>query len=305
LKKMKKKSKTIEAKRGRYGYVFVAPYIIGSIFFIIYPIILSIAFSLSKVSNDSVGFTMDFMGLENYKYMLFSDSEYNKTVISTVKDMLINVPIVAIFSFFIASLLNQEFKGRGIARSVLFLPLIVSSTAVNRLLSSREVTAVAENLGGNNSSSGADFSATLSSALEKMSIGTEVIDLLSATVNNIGQVLAMSAIPIIIFLAALQSISPSIYEASYVEGATKWEVFWKISLPIISPMILVVIIYTIIDSFSNTGNAVIKTIHNLSFTGNIDIGKGCAAAWIYLIITLFIMGATYLFVNRFVFYQDE
>lgn len=305
MQKIKKKSKTFEAKRGKYGYVFVAPYIIGSIFFIVYPIILSIAFSLSKVSNDSVGFTMDFMGLENYKYMLFSDSEYNKTVISTISDMLVNVPIVAIFSFFIASLLNQEFKGRGIARSVLFLPLIVSSTAVNRLLSSREVTAVAENLGGNNSSSGADFSATLSEALGKMNIGTEIIDLLSATVNNIGQVLAMSAIPIIIFLAALQSISPSIYEASYVEGATKWEVFWKISLPIISPMILVVIIYTIIDSFSNTGNAVIKTIHNLSFTGNIDIGKGCAAAWIYLIITMVIMGAVYLFVNRFVFYQDE
>lgn len=305
MQKIKKKSKTFEAKRGKYGYVFVAPYIIGSIFFIVYPIILSIAFSLSKVSNDSVGFTMDFMGLENYKYMLFSDSEYNKTVISTISDMLVNVPIVAIFSFFIASLLNQEFKGRGIARSVLFLPLIVSSTAVNRLLSSREVTAVAENLGGNNSSSGADFSATLSEALEKMNIGTEIIDLLSSTVNNIGQVLAMSAIPIIIFLAALQSISPSIYEASYVEGATKWEVFWKISLPIISPMILVVIIYTIIDSFSNTGNAVIKTIHNLSFTGNIDIGKGCAAAWIYLIITMVIMGAVYLFVNRFVFYQDE
>ncbi len=305
MQKIKKKSKTFEAKRGKYGYVFVAPYIIGSIFFIVYPIILSIAFSFSKVSNDSVGFTMDFMGLENYKYMLFSDSEYNKTVISTISDMLVNVPIVAIFSFFIASLLNQEFKGRGIARSVLFLPLIVSSTAVNRLLSSREVTAVAENLGGNNSSSGADFSATLSEALEKMNIGTEIIDLLSSTVNNIGQVLAMSAIPIIIFLAALQFISPSIYEASYVEGATKWEVFWKISLPIISPMILVVIIYTIIDSFSNTGNAVIKTIHNLSFTGNIDIGKGCAAAWIYLIITMVIMGAVYLFVNRFVFYQDE
>jgi len=304
LKRKVNKSKTFESKRGKFGYIFTAPYIIGSIFFIIYPIVLSVAFSFSKVSNDLVGFTMDFTGISNYKYMLFSDSEYNKTVVSTLSDMLVNVPIVAIFSFFIASLLNQEFKGRGIARSILFLPLIVSSTAVNRLLSSKEVTAVAENLGGS-SSSGADFSSTLSEALGKMNIGTDLIDLLSDTVNNIGQVLAMSAIPIIIFLAALQSISPSIYEASYVEGATKWEVFWKISLPIISPMILVVIIYTIIDSFSNTGNAVIKTIHNLSFTGNIDIGKGCAAAWIYLIITLFIMGATYLFVNRFVFYQDE
>ena len=151
----------------------------------------------------------------------------------------------------------------------------------------------------------ADFSSSLTEYLSNLNIGPDIVDLLSSTVNNISQVLAMSAIPIIIFLAALQSISPSIYEASYVEGATKWEVFWKISLPMISPMILVVIIYTMIDSFSNTSNAVIKIVHNLSFTGNIDLGKGCAAAWIYLTITLTVMGIVYFIVNRFVFYQDD
>lgn len=302
---MKKvRQKTFESKRGKYGYLFTFPFIIGSVFFIAYPILLSIAFSFSKVSNDSVGYTLNFLGIENYKYMLFSDAEYNKTVVSTLGDMLVNVPVVAIFSFFIASLLNQEFKGRGIARSILFLPLIVSSPAVMGLLS-REDVASGMSQSAAEVGNGADFSAALTEYLSKMNIGPDAVELLSSTVNNISQVLAMSAIPIIIFLAALQSISPSIYEASYVEGATKWEIFWKISLPMISPMILVVIIYTMIDSFSNTGNAVIKMVHNLSFTGNIDLGKGCAAAWIYLLITLTVMGIVYAVVNRFIFYQDD
>ena len=299
-----KKAKTFESRRGRYGYLFTLPFIIGSVFFIIYPIILSIAFSFSRVSNDSVGYTLNYTGLANYKYMLFSDAEYNKTVTSTIKEMLLNVPVVAIFSFFIASLLNQEFKGRGFARSVLFLPLIVSSSAVMRLLAQEDIASSMAQSGAEVGNA-ADFSSSLTEYLSNLNIGPDIVDLLSSTVNNISQVLAMSAIPIIIFLAALQSISPSIYEASYVEGATKWEVFWKISLPMISPMILVVIIYTMIDSFSNTSNAVIKIVHNLSFTGNIDLGKGCAAAWIYLTITLTVMGIVYFIVNRFVFYQDD
>ena len=299
-----KKAKTFESRRGRYGYLFTLPFIIGSVFLIIYPIILSIAFSFSRVSNDSVGYTLNYTGLANYKYMLFSDAEYNKTVTSTIKEMLLNVPVVAIFSFFIASLLNQEFKGRGFARSVLFLPLIVSSSAVMRLLVKEDIASSMAQSGAEVGNA-ADFSSSLTEYLSDLNIGPDIVDLLSSTVNNISQVLAMSAIPIIIFLAALQSISPSIYEASYVEGATKWEVFWKISLPMISPMILVGIIYTMIDSFSNTSNAVIKIVHNLSFTGNIDLGKGCAAAWIYLTITLTVMGIVYFIVNRFVFYQDD
>lgn len=300
----KQKNRTIESRQMKCGFLFTLPFLIGAIFFIAFPIALSVIFSLSKVSNDFAGYTVDFIGLENYKYMLASDPVYNKTVLDTLKKMLINVPVVAIFSFFIASLLNQEFKCRGFARSILFLPLIVSSPAVMQLLSTETVASTMSD-----SSVGmgtqADFSSAMAVYLSKMDIGTDITNLLTATINNISTVLAMSAIPIIIFLAGLQSISPSIYEASYVEGATKWEVFWKISLPMISPMILVVAIYTMIDSFSSTSNKVIKMVHDLCFTGNIDLGKGCAAAWIYLTITLLIMAGVYVVVNKFVFYYDD
>lgn len=299
-----KKKQSLESRQVKSGYLFTLPFLIGSSFFVIFPIIISIVFSLSHVSNDSSGYTVDFLGLDNYKYMLMSDPNYNQTVLNTLKTMLINIPVVAIFSFFIASLLNQEFKGRGLARSILFLPLIVSAPAVVQLLAGEQV---ASGMGDAAAevSEGVDLSTAITVYLSEMDVGSGITNLLTSTVNNIGAVLAMSAIPIIIFLAGLQSISPSIYEASYVEGATKWEVFWKISLPMISPMILVVIIYTMIDSFSSTNNAVINTIHKLCFTGNINLGRGCAAAWIYLVITLAIMAIIYLVVNKFVFYYDD
>lgn len=301
---MRKKVNSFETRHTRYGYLFTAPFIVGSVFFVIFPIILSVAFSLSTVSNDVSGYTLSFIGIENYRYMLLSDPSYDKTVFNTLKAILVDVPVVTIFSFFIASMLNQEFKGRGLARTILFLPLIVSSPAVMQLLSHESVSGEM----GNSSAevtTGVDFSAELTKFLSEIDVGLEITELLSSTVNNISSVLAMSAIPIIIFLAALQSVSPSIYEASYVEGATKWEVFWKISLPMISPMILVVIIYTMIDSFSSSNNAVIQTIHNLCFTGNINLGRGCAAAWIYLLISLILIAAVYFVVNRFVFYYDD
>lgn len=299
-----KKKQSLESRQVKSGYLFTLPFLIGSSFFVIFPIIISIVFSLSHVSNDSSGYTVDFLGLDNYKYMLMSDPNYNQTVLNTLKTMLINIPVVAIFSFFIASLLNQEFKGRGLARSILFLPLIVSAPAVVQLLAGEQV---ASGMGDAAAevSEGVDLSTAITVYLSEMDVGSGITNLLTSTVNNIGAVLAMSAIPIIIFLAGLQSISPSIYEASYVEGATKWEVFWKISLPMISPMILVVIIYTMIDSFSSTNNAVINTVHKLCFTGNINLGRGCAAAWIYLVITLAIMAIIYLVVNKFVFYYDD
>lgn len=300
----KRRAKGFESRHIKYGYLFTSPFIVGSIFFVIFPIILSVAFSFSNVSNDASGYTLSFTGITNYKYMLLSDAEYNKTVFDTLKSILVDVPIVTIFSFFIASMLNQEFKGRGIARTVLFLPLIVSSPAVLQLLASDSVSSEMANSTAE-VSSGVDFSASLTQYLSEIKMGVEVTELLSSTVNNISSVLAMSAIPIIIFLAALQSVSPSIYEASYVEGATKWEVFWKISLPMISPMILVVIIYTMIDSFSSSNNAVINTVHNLCFTGNINLGRGCAAAWIYMLITLILIAVVYFAVNRFVFYYDD
>lgn len=288
-------------KRGKYGYFFTAPFIIGAACFILMPVVMSILFSFSQVQPTVEGFQLHFTGLQNYRYLFLEDPEFTRTLTETVLEMAKNVPVVVIFSFFIASLLNQKFHGRTLVRAILFLPLIVSSGLVMQMKSG---VVAGELVSGKGSETVAvDFAAAFSESLSQFKMGPSFISLLVSAINNISTILAMSAIPIIIFLAGLQSISTSIYEASYVEGATAWEVFWKISLPMISPLILVTILYCVVDSFTSVTNTMITSIRSVCFT-DFSFGIGSAMTWVYLFVVAVLMLMVFAVINRFVFYQN-
>ena len=297
---MKNKRLSLEAKRVKVGYLFTLPFIIGAAVAIVYPIIVSVIYSFADITANASGYNIKFVGLGNYNNIFNIDPTFKRILLNTLKSTALNVPVVIIFSFFLASVLNTEFKGRGMARTVLFLPMILNSNLVKSILSG---DAVMGSVTEKSSADTAQISGTFEGFLSKLDIGTGVTDLLVSSVDNITNILAMSVIPIIIMLAGLQSVSKSVYEASYVEGATKWEVFWKISLPIVSPMILVSVIYCIIDSFTSVDNAVIEKVKAVSFT-DLEFGLGSAMAWSYLLIVLAIVALVYLAVNRFVSYSD-
>ena len=297
---MKNKRPSLEAKRVKVGYLFTLPFIIGAAVAIVYPIIVSVIYSFADITANASGYNIKFVGLGNYNNIFNIDPTFKRILLNTLKSTALNVPVVIIFSFFLASVLNTEFKGRGMARTVLFLPMILNSNLVKSILSG---DAVMGSVTEKSSADTAQISGAFEGFLSKLDIGTGVTDLLVSSVDNIINILAMSVIPIIIMLAGLQSVSKSVYEASYVEGATKWEVFWKISLPIVSPMILVSVIYCIIDSFTSVDNAVIEKVKAVSFT-DLEFGLGSAMAWSYLLIVLAIVALVYLVVNRFVSYSD-
>lgn len=297
---MKNKRLSLEAKRVKVGYLFTLPFIIGAAVAIVYPIIVSVIYSFADITANASGYNIKFVGLGNYNNIFNIDPTFKRILLNTLKSTALNVPMVIIFSFFLASVLNTEFKGRGMARTVLFLPMILNSNLVKSILSG---DAVMGSVTEKSSADTAQISGAFEGFLSKLDIGTGVTDLLVSSVDNITNILAMSVIPIIIMLAGLQSVSKSVYEASYVEGATKWEVFWKISLPIVSPMILVSVIYCIIDSFTSVDNAVIEKVKAVSFT-DLEFGLGSAMAWSYLLIVLAIVALVYLAVNRFVSYSD-
>ena len=297
---MRQKHLSLEKRQRRVGYLFLLPFAVGALFFILYPILLSLRFSVSEVIPTVTGYTLRFVGKENFRYLFQKDPKFVRTLVETLRTMLLSVPIVLVFSFFIASLLDQEFVGRSLARAILFLPLIVSSGAVSRLMASDTLGSTIAEKG---TSSGTELSTAFVAFLEQFKISDTVTGVLVSAIENIGTVLAMSAIPIVIFLAGLRSISPSIYEASYVEGATKWEVFWKISLPMISPLVLVVILYCVIDQFTRADNAVLQNVWDICFN-EVRFGRGSAMAWVYLAIVLAILTVVYLIVDRFVFYND-
>lgn len=295
------KNATWEQKRKKIGLLFVAPFVIGAIFFIGIPVITSIAYSFAKLVVNTTGYELNFVGFANYKQLLLVDPSYRQVLLSSLLDMLLNVPIAILFSFFIASILNTNFKGRTLARGVLFIPVLMSSGIYTQLSSVDRLTSMMSS--GQTVSDGASISTAFVNLLTELNLNAGVINFLVSAVDRISVIVMMSAIPIIIFLSAFQSISPSIYEASYIEGASKWEVFWKISFPMVSSQILVCVVYLIVDSFTSSANSMINLVHTTSFT-SFDFGLGSAMGWLYLSITAIIVAIVYSIINKHIFYYD-
>lgn len=324
----KKKNKSLEVAQRKYGYIFTLPFIIGGVLLVLLPLVVSIVLSFAEVKRgNAVGLAENFQqlfttgkfqflnfelsnwGLNNYKHIWLEDTNFRQVVLNSLQSMLYTVPVVVIFAFFIASVLNEKFAGRGFFRSVMFMPVIISSGLVVSLGS-------ATGLLSQISSAGEDkFSADVGSGvaaiqvtevfetmLVEMEIPDWIINLIVDSVSSISTIVSMAAISIVIFIAGLQSISPSIYEASYIEGATKWEVFWKISLPMVSPLILLSVVYTIVDNFNGSNNQVISTIHSNIISVNYDIASAMAVC--YSIIILLILVVVFAVLNKVVFYQD-
>ncbi len=301
----RRRNRSLEVKQRRMGYVFVAPLIVGMLAFVAFPVIQSLFFSFSKLNVVASGYKLDFLGIENYRYIFAVDPDFRTMVLGSLRDMLINVPVVILFSFFVASLLNQKFHGRSLVRAILFLPVIIASGVVesvdkadafSSMISSGSQTAGATAVGE-------QLSEKLILYLQQLNISPQITNFIIDTVSRVYDIAIMSAVPIIIFLAGLQSVSPSLFEASYIEGATKWEVFWKISLPMVSPLILVAVIYCIIDSFTNVSNPVISRIHSSAYD-SLNFGLSSAMAWSYMLIILVVLAIVYKLVSRFIFYHE-
>ncbi|MGL4737186.1 MAG: carbohydrate ABC transporter permease [Cellulosilyticaceae bacterium] len=294
----KKKPVSWEQKKNRIGYIFIAPFMIGSIFFLLIPVITSLIYSLSELTVNTTGYDLTYVGFDNFKNLLMVNPTYRKVLFQSLME-LINVPVTVIFSFFIASILNQKFKFRGLVRGVFFLPVILSS-GVYIQLEQMDQLAAQYAQGG---SEAYYFSGAFVNFLNMLNINQDLVMFLIDSVNRIGTIVAMSAIPIVIFLAGFQAISPSIYEAAYMEGGTKWEIFWKISFPMISPLILVCVIYSVVDNFTKSSSAMINLVHRTIFT-EFKFGLGSAMVWIFIVLVFAIIGVTYAVINKYVFYYD-
>ncbi|MCR5823915.1 MAG: sugar ABC transporter permease [Lachnospiraceae bacterium] len=288
------------------GLLFASPFLIGFFFLFLPMVIKSISFSFSNMTVEQNGYVLTKAaknGFEHYIRALTIDPDFNRQLLESVVSMFTKVPIILIFSFFTANLLNQKFHGRTVARSILFLPVILTSGVVLGLESSDLLLSTLSPA----ELSGTDFSTILNVSgllLKYTDLPASAINFLANAVNGIYGIIIASGVQILIFLAGLQSISPSLYEASSMEGATAWENFWKITFPMISPLILVNSIYTIIDSFTSGSNEMMKMIKNTIF-GEVKYGLGSAKAWIYFIcigVILLIVGGI---ISRHVFYNDE
>lgn len=301
-----KRKLTLRGKEAVAGYLFAIPFLVGFFGLFLPMLIKSVSFSLSNMAVGKDGYVLTKAannGLEHYIRALTIDPKFNLQLIGAVKDMAVNVPLIIIFSFFAANLLNQKFRGRGIARSIFFFPVILTSGIVLGIESSDLLQTT---LGPEGMLSADDANTVFNVAgflLNYTNLPAGIVMYLSKAVLGIYDIVISSGVQILIFLAGLQGISPSLYEASNMEGATAWENFWKITFPMISPLILVNSIYTIIDSFTSANNELMQTIKSTIFT-DVKYGYGSAMAWIYFIIIAVIIGIVGGIIGKRVFYMD-
>ena len=247
---------------------------------------------------------MSYVGWENFRYALFSDSEYDQMLAGSLLDLIYNVPVLLVFSFFVAVLLKENFKGVKICKFIFFLPVIMSSelfTKVQNNFGQTATTSLDATLSSATSSVQFLKSMSLTTYLQDMGLPTKIISLLTGPVDKIYEVISCSGIQIFIFLAAINAVPAALYEAAYVEGANSWEKFWKITFPMVKPMILVNIIYSVIDTFTSANNDVMTYTYNLAFQ-SFNFGLSSAMNWIYFITLAVILSVVSVFVSRRTFY---
>jgi len=305
IKRKNKYSLTLEGKNAITGYIFLLPFIIGFLAFMLFPIVESIHMIFSNVKIDTVkhGFAMEYIGIENIRRVLAVDPEFNRFVTEEIGRMLLIVPAIIIFSLFVALILNQEFKARGFVRAIFFLPVILSSGIMigletnNSLLNSMSEIIKEGNL------MKSSVTGVLEDILVTEGAASDFMGYIFQIINQIYDIAMASGIQIIIFLSALQTIPPSMFEAAKIEGATSWECFWKITFPMVSSLILVNIVYSVVDYFLRTDNRVMTKI-NLVMIQQMQFGFGTAMAWIYFLSVILIIGIAITLISRKVYYYE-
>lgn len=300
----KKKQKNLQARKALTGYLFILPFIIGFVAFMAVPLLESFRMSFSNVivGSGNGGFRMEYIGFANFIKAFTVDPDFNRMLTEELTRMAAQVPTTLIVSFFMALLLNQTFKGRGLVRAIFFLPVILSSGVLvgleydNSLLSG-----MADYIKDNTQT--ANITEVLEKILSNSGFGDRYMRYVFQIVDNVYDVVIASGIQIIIFLSGLQTISKSMYEAAVIEGCTAWESFWKITLPMVSSVILVNVIYTIVDFFMRTDSDMMTKISD-TMIARMDYGFSSAMAWSYFVAVILIIGVFSAVTSRWVYYYE-
>ena len=314
LPPIKRRKRSLEKRKARAGYLFVLPFILGILLIYLPLLIDSVWFSFSEFATETIE-VVDENGVITYVNQnitkgvgflyysqAFSDQGFYTALLESVQQMLFEVPAVIIFSLFIAVVLNQKMLGRAAFRAIFFVPVIIS-TGVMASINAGDALKDAIQNGVNDGSAAESGGTEIISMLDvqalfaNMKVGTELVGYVVGLVNDIYNIINYSGVQMLIFLAGLQSISPSIYEACQIEGATGWETFWKVTFPMISPMILVNAVYTVIDAFTRTDSPATKIAREAGE------GLGGAMSWIYFLVVAVILLIVGGIASSFVFYQ--
>ncbi len=277
---------SMSRKKSLVGLVFVTPWLVGFFVFFASPLLQAVVYSLNNVTITASGRKMTYVGLGNYQDIFIKDAYFMDRLLNFLKEIILQLPLILVFSLVIAILLNQSVKGKGIFRTLFFLPIIVVSGPVMQMLISSGSTTIPliEQYG-------------LYEMIEEV-IPRFLQEPVTGLFSELLLILWYSGVPTLIFLAGLQKIDATLYEASYMDGASSWVSFWKIVLPSIKGMILINSIYVTVFLATSELNEVIDLIRSNMLNASKGFGIASAMAWLYTICILAIIGLCYALFGR-------
>lgn len=298
----RKKYEGLQKKKAVAGYVFIAPFIIGFLAFMVKPLIQSLYMSFCKVNVSGKGFSFEYIATKNYSDAFFLDIEFTRLLTEELGKMVINTLAIMVFSMFVAIILNQKFKGRALVRAIFFLPVILSSGVILGVEYNNELLGSMQDMIKENTNT-TSITDAIQNILITSGIGRGAFSKVFEIVDGIYDVAIASGIQIIIFLSGLQTIPGSMYEAASMEGCTAWESFWKITFPMISSLFLVNWIYTIVDYCMRTDNTVMEKIQ-AELVEKLNYGFSSAMSWVYFLIIIAFIGISSFIISKVVYYYD-
>jgi ABC-type sugar transport system permease subunit len=283
----------LEKRKAISGYLFITPWFLGFLAFLVYPLIKSLYMSFRTMKSVS-GMEMDYIGWANYSRALLEDINFIPLFYKAIQDAFVEIPLILVFSFFIATLLNHQIAGRMFFRGAFFLPVVMGSGFVMEQLLGQGVGAL-QTLAQDPSvvNAGVTNGLQIPDIIGRY-LPQDVFNTLSDILGKLTIIFWKTGIQILLFLAGLQGVSESLYESAKIDGATPWEMFWKITFPLLTPVLLLNSIFTLVDSFTEIRNQVMLYIKQVAFT-NIEMGYASALGWIYflfifiLIVLIFIL----------------
>ena len=277
-----KKRKNVMRKRDLAGYVFTLPFILGLLFIFIPAVINLFRFSFSdiQVLTGGRGYRLDFAGLSYYHKALMEDPKFNRMLVELLGTVLVQTPVILIFSLLIASILNQKFRGRTVARMIFFIPVVVSTGVIAYVQNNWVSIMTVSDLG--NALSGGE-GAGLYEILNQINVGQGLIQVVVSAAAGLNKIIRSAGMQIFVLLAALQEIPDSMYEAARVEGCSAWECFWKITIPSVAPQIIICGVYTLISIFTATDTKIYNYISTQEFVNN-QLSFAAAMNVLYLLV---------------------
>ena len=302
MKKLKKSPKplSLKAQHAKWAWVFLAPWLIGILIFFVWPMAQSVIYSFSRLTITASGFQLDWVALENYTYLFTKDTFFLPNLTQALGEVIPSVLMITAFSLFIAVILKEKFFGRSAARTVFFFPVMIASGVIITILKTQVMMSVSTS----DSTAAYLFQAPdLVNTFASFGLPEFVLTSITDIVNGFFDLTWKSGVQMLLLLSAINNIPQSFYEAAVLDGAGAWVKFWKITFPAITPSLLVVIIYTVIDSFLDYDNLVMEMIRdyyqNNNYTYSATIGV------IYFVCILMFVGLVSLVMRKLVVYMYQ